>query len=75
MTSRFSCREVVLPVAHVFISPIEIQMADKIYPGSPKDIENALFLHEIFKEHLDKSQLKEQMKAFHVRGDNYGIVL
>jgi hypothetical protein len=67
--------EVVLPDAHMFISPLEIQIAYKIYLGSPKDIEDALFLHEIFKEHLDMSHLKEQMKVFHVSGENYGIIL
>ncbi len=67
--------EVVLPDAHVFISPIEIQIAYKLYLGSPKDIEDALFLHEIFRGHLDQIQLKEQMKAFHVSGDDYGIIL
>jgi hypothetical protein len=68
-------REVVLPEAHVFISPIEIQIAYKLHLGSPKDIEDALFLFEIFQKHLDTAQLREQMKAFTVRGDEYGIIL
>jgi hypothetical protein len=67
--------EVVLSDANVYISPIEIQIAYKLHLGSPKDIEDALFLHEIFREHLDQIQLKEQMKAFHVSGDDYGIIL
>lgn len=67
--------EVVLPGAHVFISPIEIQIAYKLRLGSPKDIEDALFLFEIFGKYLDKAVLKEQMKAFRVRGDEYGIIL
>jgi hypothetical protein len=67
--------EVVLPDTHVFISPIEIQIAYKIHLGSPKDIEDALFLFEIFQGYLDTAQLREQMKAFHVSGDNYGIIL
>lgn len=67
--------EVILPDAHVFISPIEIQIAYKLYLGSPKDIEDALFLFEIFREHLDQARLKEQMKAFHVSWDSYGIIL
>jgi len=68
-------REVALPDAQVFISPIEIQIAYKIHLGSPKDIEDALFLFEIFGTHLDRGRLKEQMKAFHVSGDEYGIIL
>lgn len=67
--------EVTLPGARFFISPIEIQIAYKIHLGSPKDIEDALFLFEIFRKHLDAVQLKEQMKAFRVSGDDYGIVL
>jgi hypothetical protein len=67
--------DVILPDAHVYISPIEIQIAYKIYLGSPKDIEDALFLFEIFREHLDKVQLKKQMKTFHVSGTEYGIIL
>lgn len=54
---------------------LKSRIADKIYLGSLKDIGDALFLHEIFKDHLDTSQLKEQMKAFHVSGDNNGIIL
>jgi len=67
--------EVILPDARVFISPVEIQIAYKIWLGSPKDIEDALFLFEIFRQHLDQALLKEQMKAFHVSGDEYGIIL
>ena len=50
-------------------------IAYKIHLGSPKDIEDALFLFEIFRGYLDAAQLREQMKAFHVSGDNYGIIL
>jgi len=67
--------DVDLPDAHVYISPIEIQIAYKVWLGSPKDIEDALFLFEIFRNHLDTTQLREQMKAFHVSGDEYGIIL
>lgn len=67
--------DVVLPDAHVFISPVEIQIAYKVWLGSPKDIEDALFLFEIFRQHLDQALLKEQMKAFLVSGDEYGIIL
>ncbi len=67
--------EVILPKASVFISPIEIQIAYKLYLGSPKDIEDALFLFEIFRKYLDYKMLKELMKTFNVRGDEYGIIL
>lgn len=67
--------DVVLPDTHVYISPIEIQIAYKIWLGSPKDIEDAMYLFEIFRQHLDQALLKEQMKALKVSGDEYGIIL
>jgi hypothetical protein len=59
--------------ATVYISPIEIQIAYKLYLGSEKDIEDALYLFEIFKNDLDQQNLKAWMKKFGVRGDEYGI--
>jgi len=59
----------------LFISPVEIQIAYKIYLGSPKDIEDALFLWEIFRNNLDVMKLKEQMRALGVSGEEYGIIL
>jgi hypothetical protein len=65
--------EVNLSDATVYISPIEIQIAYKLYLGSEKDIEDALYLFEIFKNDLDQQNLKAWMKKFGVRGDEYGI--
>ena len=67
--------EVNLPGAKLFISPIEIQIAYKLYLGSQKDIVDALYLWEIVKEDLDHSGLKRQMEIFKVSGDEYGIVV
>ncbi|MDP3396179.1 MAG: hypothetical protein Q8S57_05890 [Methanoregula sp.] len=67
--------EVSLPDANFFISPIGIQIAYKLYLGSQKDIEDALYLWEIFKEDLDHASLKIQMEIFKVRGDEYGIIV
>jgi hypothetical protein len=67
--------EVLFGDEKVFISPVEIQIAYKLYLGSSKDIEDALFLWEIFRNNLDRSMLKEQMKVFGVGGDEYGIIL
>ena len=67
--------EVNLPSADVYISPVEIQIAYKLFLGSQKDIEDALFLWEIFREDLDRANLKKQMESFGVRGDEYGIVV
>jgi len=65
--------EVSLPDANFFISPIGIQIAYKLYLGSQKDIEDALYLWEIFKDDLDHAGLMKQMKIFRVQGDKYGI--
>ena len=65
--------EVNISDAKVFISPIEIQIAYKLYLGSGKDIEDAIYLFEIFKKDLDQQNLKAWMKKFDVRGDEYGI--
>jgi hypothetical protein len=67
--------EVSLPDANFFISPIGIQIAYKLYLGSRKDIEDALYLWEIFKEDLDHASLKKYMQIFKVRGNEYGIVV
>jgi len=58
---------------HLFISPIEIQIAYKLRLGSDKDIEDALYLWEIFREYLDTPLLKKWMEKFGVAGDEYGI--
>jgi hypothetical protein len=65
--------EVVLDDDHVFISPLELQIAYKLYLGSDKDIEDAVYLWAIFKEQLELDRLRRCMDALEVRGDRYGI--
>ncbi len=43
----------------IYISPIELQIAYKLYLGSDKDIEDAFFLHEMFKDYLDRRALND----------------
>ena len=43
----------------IYISPIELQIAHKLYLGSDKDIEDAFFLYETFKDHLDRRALND----------------
>lgn len=64
-----------LPGASLSISPIDIQIAYKVYLGSDKDIEDAVYLWEIFKPDLDYLRMKSWMKKFGVTGDEYGIVI
>lgn len=65
--------EVILGEEHLFISPIELQIPYKLYLGSDKDIEDAVYLWDIFKGNIEVSQLRKFMKALNVRGDEYGI--
>ncbi len=39
------------------ISPLELQIAFKLYLGSEKDIEDAVHLYNVFREYLNKEQL------------------
>jgi hypothetical protein len=65
--------EVVIGEKHLFISPIELQIPYKLYLGSDKDIEDAVYLWDIFKGEIDVSLLGRFMKALNVRGKEYGI--
>jgi hypothetical protein len=65
--------EVVIGEKHLFISPIELQIPYKLYLGSDKDIEDAVYLWDIFKGNIDTNPLEKFMKALGVRGEAYGI--
>lgn len=58
---------------HLFISPIELQIPYKLYLSSDKDIEDAVYLWDLFKEKIDRRLLKRFMKRLHVKGASYGI--
>ncbi|KYK36786.1 MAG: hypothetical protein HXS46_11275 [Theionarchaea archaeon] len=59
--------------SHVCVSPVELQIPYKLYLRSDKDIEDAVYLWDIFKETANIPLLKKFMKALHVTGDPYGI--
>ena len=50
---------VLLNDKRIYISPIELQIAYKLYLGSDKDIEDAYYLHELFKENLSRRLLHD----------------
>ncbi|MCD6403249.1 MAG: hypothetical protein J7K98_02890 [Candidatus Aenigmarchaeota archaeon] len=50
----------------IFISPIELQIAYKLFLGSIKDLEDAKFLFEMFKESIDQKKMVELIKALNV---------
>lgn len=64
-----------LPGASLCILPIDVQIAYKISLGSDKDIEDAVYLWEIFKDDLDHGHMKRLFTKFGVSGDEYGIVV
>ncbi|HDR72437.1 MAG TPA: hypothetical protein ENN85_00730 [Methanoculleus sp.] len=67
--------DVRIPEGQLYISPLEIQIAYKLFLGSEKDIEDALYLWEIFGDHLDLDRLRTWMNLFEVEGGDYGILV
>jgi len=65
--------EVVLGEKHLFISPIELQIPYKLYLGGDKDIEDAIYLWDIFRGKIEVNRLRDFMNALNVRGEEYGI--
>ncbi|MDD1730122.1 MAG: hypothetical protein LUQ50_13760 [Methanospirillum sp.] len=53
-----------------FISPLEIQIAYKLWLGSDKDIEDAIFLYTVSKQMINKDLFYEFCSSF---GVNYEI--
>lgn len=51
---------------HIPISPLEQQIAYKLYMGSEKDIEDARFLFKLFQDNLDESRLRTYLDALRV---------
>ena len=54
-----SAIKVVLNGTELYVSPIEMQIAYKLYLGSDKDVEDAVFLFELFRKTLDMETLHE----------------
>ncbi|AEK72293.1 hypothetical protein GQS_01960 [Thermococcus sp. 4557] len=50
----------------IYISPIELQIAYKLYLGTDKDVEDAFFLYELFKERIDGRALNDYAKRLGV---------
>ena len=64
--------KIVIGDEHVFISPIELQIAFKIYlgkgdvSGRNKDAEDAYHIYKLLREKLDKDELKKFIKELEV---------
>lgn len=65
--------QVIIDSNNLYISPFEVQIPYKLYLGSPKDIEDALYLWDLVKNHVDRELMEEFMETLQVCGDTYGI--
>jgi len=64
---------VVLSNKRLYISSMELQIPYKLYLGSDKDIEDAVYLWEIFKDKIDRELMKKFMDELGVSGEKYGV--
>ena len=55
------------------VSPIKLQIPYKLYLGSDKDIEDAVYLWMVFRDMLDSDLLRSFTERLHARGEPYGI--
>ena len=51
----------------LFISPLEMQVAYKLFFGSEKDIEDARFLFKLFRQHLNREKILDLAKKFNLK--------
>lgn len=51
------------------IGPLELQIAYKLYLGTPKDFEDALHLHSLFEESVSTPALEHWVTNLGVEGD------
>lgn len=59
-------KKVVMNGKTLFISPLETQIAYKLYLGSQKDIEDAIHLYTLFKTHLDTFLFQQALSQLKV---------
>lgn len=58
---------VIINSGSLFISPLELQIAYKLFLGSEKDLEDARHIYNLFKEKLDKQELIYSLKKLNVK--------
>ncbi|MEM3460251.1 MAG: hypothetical protein QXO24_03435 [Candidatus Micrarchaeaceae archaeon] len=51
----------------MYISPIELQIAVKLWLGSDKDYEDARYIYNIFKAYIDVKKLNGFILELHVK--------
>lgn len=65
--------KVILEQGVLFISPLEMQIAYKLFLGSEKDLEDAKHLYDLFKEKLNKEELLSLISELKVK-DKFDII-
>lgn len=58
--------KVIIGPHNLFVSPLELQIAYKLFLGSEKDIEDARHLYNLFKEKLNKQELAYSLRKLNV---------
>ncbi len=59
----------------MYISPIELQIAFKLWLGSDKDYEDARYIYNIFKEYIDAQKLNRFISELRVKKETVKRVL
>ena len=59
--------KVILGDSSLYISPIEIQLAYKLYLSSEKDIMDAVYLYELFEDSIKREEVEYWSKYFNVQ--------
>lgn len=65
--------EVIIRKDNLYISPIELQIAYKLFLGSEKDLEDAKHLYNLFMEKLNKEELLNFVKKLRVE-DKFKLI-
>jgi hypothetical protein len=60
-------KEVVMNDNKLFVSPMELQIPFKLFLGSEKDIEDAKYLYELFKDNLDNPLFEEFCRKLRIK--------
>jgi hypothetical protein len=53
------CKKVIITNKILFISPLELVIPYKLFLGSEKDIEDAMYLFNVFEDYLDMNMFSE----------------
>jgi hypothetical protein len=67
--------EVIFKDNHIYISPMELQIPYKLSLGDDKDIQDAIYLWEIFKENIDLDIMEKFLEELKINPDKIKLLL